>query len=269
MFYNNKLALIKFFMKNRNIVYSDLDSSIDFFRKYKGLYSHINENTITNIYTSFLTSESSAIDIGAHLGMHLENFCKIIKYGKILAFEPIPDLCNDLVKNFAQLDGERIKIINKALSNEEKIMDFYIYPEAIAESSLFNRQERMENKGKCIKISVPVTKLDSYITEFDSCDFIKIDAESAELQILFGGTDFINKFSPVITLEFGCTKSQEKAELFYWCQKNKYFLADLFCNKFNSEDEWMQELPFWDFLLIPQSKYEFIRAMNMQKEFII
>ena len=45
-----------------------------------------------------------------------------------------------------------------------------------------------------------VLKLDEFL-DLDRCDFLKIDVESMELEVLKGGMSFLKKFNPIIWIE--------------------------------------------------------------------
>ncbi len=249
---NNK-PFINYLNVNLDYLKKGIENSIDFFTKHKGFYWHIHEETIKNFYTSILKENDSAIDIGAHKGLHTFPLSEIIKTGKLLAIEPIPFLAKKLKDLFAA--KANVTVENCALSDVVSKMDFYIYTEDLEESSLSKREERMKNRGEYIVEKIDVKTLDEYIDLFQSCKFIKIDAEGAKINILQGGKNFINKFRPLICLEFGDDVkyfNHTKGELFDWCEVNDYYLADIFGNIFKDKKIWEQPLPIWDFLLIPK-----------------
>lgn len=140
------------------------------------------ESVLEKHYTKLIKSGDSVIDIGAHEGRHLAVFINLVGDGNIFAFEPLKKQYGHLCKKF---NKSNIKIYNVALSDSPGIMDFYeneTYPE---ESGLKIRV--YNNEGSFVSTTkINVTTLDQMASEFSKVDYIKLDAEGAEIQILNG-----------------------------------------------------------------------------------
>lgn len=127
-----------------------------------------------------------AIDIGAHIGLwsHMLASC----FGKVTAFEPVPDhaacyLCNVLKGH--------VELHQCALGNEARPVEMSIRPPV----SLKARVRTNEADG----FTVPMRRLDEWT--FNDVDFIKIDCEGYELEVLKGGEQLIRNNKPLMLVE--------------------------------------------------------------------
>jgi len=131
------------------------------------------------------------IDIGASTGK--TSIPYIEKFEKIYCFEPNPDSFSELSK-FSEL-----VCYNCALgdTNETKLLimnDITHNPEHGSLSELRNKDWIAGEK-----FQVEVKQLDDF--KFENVDFIKIDTEQYELQVILGGLKTIKKHRPTIFFE--------------------------------------------------------------------
>jgi FkbM family methyltransferase len=131
------------------------------------------------------------IDIGASTGKTSSPY--IGKFEKIYCFEPNPNSFKELL-NFPELT-----CYNCALgdTNEKKLLimnDITLNPEHGSLSELRNKDW---TNGE--KFEVEVKRLDDF--KFENVDFIKIDTEQYELQVIAGGIKTIKKHRPTIFFE--------------------------------------------------------------------
>ena len=71
------------------------------------------------------------------------------------------------------------------------------------------------NKNETVsKIIVSIKKADSFINEMKKVDFVKIDVEGYELEVLLGMRTIISKYRPIIVFEYLIGYS-ERMELSY------------------------------------------------------
>lgn len=135
-----------------------------------------------------LNKENVTLDIGANIGNHSLFFSKFCN-SKVFSFEPQNNLCEIALRNY-ELNGvqDKVKIIRKALGNIESTGSF----------ASFDSQNTGATKVKISTVKrdiqiIPLDKLD-----FDQIDFIKIDVEGFEEQILIGGRkNFSNCACPI------------------------------------------------------------------------
>ena len=146
-----------------------------------------------------------SLDIGANVG----NYTKLILQetnSKVISFEPLPDAYRELEvlkKDFK----ERLETYNFAISNENKKQELYFGNEKSEKASLMNNLEKLSFVGETNinKISVEVKKLDDLkdILKNQIIDFIKIDTEGYEFEVLDGAQHLLKEHQPkFIQIEF-------------------------------------------------------------------
>lgn len=153
-----------------------------------------------NIIKKVLTSTSNAIDVGAHKGKFLDNIIEIAPKGFHYAFEPLPDMFNNLKEKYSRLNN--IKLINKPLYNEIKRINFKYIVDDPGFSGIEYRSYPVE-KPRIREIPMTTTTLDSVIGQDFKVDLIKVDTEGADYFVIDGGKNLIAKHKPVIIFEFG------------------------------------------------------------------
>ena len=144
------------------------------------------------------------IDIGAHKGESIELFSKNFNIKKIISFEASPItfkyLKNKIEKNAQGYNNTEIVVENIALGAEDKIIEFKQFNESSSstikvvdeESKYFKRKFRLinflSNKKTYQKIEIKIYRLKEYIEKnnIEKIDFMKIDTEGYELEILLG-----------------------------------------------------------------------------------
>ena len=144
-----------------------------------------------------LGRDSNCIDIGAYRGEILRQMLTLAPAGRVFAFEPVPGNCRYLAAKYP-----KAIVHNVALADKTGTADFFHATGRPARSGL-KRQKYPDPDEKVETITVKVETLDSVIPPDVRIDFIKIDVEGAELNILRGGERTIRQGRPVIVFEHG------------------------------------------------------------------
>ena len=144
------------------------------------------------------------VDIGAHKGESIKLFSKNFIIKKIISFEASPInfefLKKKIDENKQEYNNTEIVLENIALGAENKIIEFNQFNESSSstikdinkESKYYKRKFRLinflNNKKTFQKIKIKVSKLKDYIEKnnIKKIDFIKIDTEGYEFEILLG-----------------------------------------------------------------------------------
>ena len=144
------------------------------------------------------------IDIGAHKGESIKLFSKNFIIKKIISFEASPInfeyLKKKIEENKQRHHNTEIVLENKALGAEDKIIEFNQFNESSSstikeidkESKYYKRKFRLinflNNKETYQKIKIKISKLKDYIEKnnIKKIDFMKIDTEGYEFEILLG-----------------------------------------------------------------------------------
>ena len=106
--------------------------------------------------------------------------------GKVYAFEPDPVNYSLLCKNIEENGYNNVVAINKAVSNENGILNLYLSDENTADHRIYDLDDERES------IEVESVTLDSFFGGYDGkIDFIKIDIEGSEPRALAGMKELI------------------------------------------------------------------------------
>ena len=168
------------------------------YKKYLGHKFHIYDLQTIDVIKK-LPSNAVCIDVGANEGQILNFLYRQCYNGKIYVIEPIPDLIKYLQWKY---NSNRVAFLQLALSDETSNAEFYYFPKRTAISGLCNKNPMQLNDANYTTLNVYVKKLDDI---FNQCklDFIKIDVEGAEYNVLKGAQHTLQKFKPVIIFESG------------------------------------------------------------------
>lgn len=150
-------------------------------------------------YTERLLAKSlrtnfNCVDVGANRGVFLKLFLQNAPKGMHIAFEPISQLSEKLKIEFPQ-----VKVINCALSNRKRESNFFYLSEMDGWSGLQKQQYPISAKPEEIRVKLEC--MDDIIASDFKVDFIKIDVEGAELEVLEGAEFTIKRCKPIILFE--------------------------------------------------------------------
>lgn len=162
--------------------------------------NHRYDMLATRILKKYCRPDSNCVDVGAHQGEFLRSFLRFAPQGTHFAFEPLPYFFNRLNTRFAKYSN--CKIYNYALSNSEGLSPFNYVVTNPAYSGIRKRTyDRKIEKDKII--NVYRKRLDDIIPARQSIDFIKIDVEGGEYDVMEGAQKILNTWNPLVLFEFG------------------------------------------------------------------
>ena len=144
------------------------------------------------------------IDVGANLGLFTLGAHAVFPAADIFCYEPHPRAFAALALNTKPI-SDKVVVNNCALGDAEKSMLFYpggpMNSNRSSGSHLMNESHWKEDHSGII---VPVSTLDAQVRSrsIPRVDFIKIDVEGFEWDVLQGSLAVIENFSPLIYLEF-------------------------------------------------------------------
>jgi FkbM family methyltransferase len=163
-------------------------------------------------YSSFLKKDDLCFDVGANVGNRIEPLLKV--GARVVAIEPQESCITQLKDKF----GDKIKLVTSGLGEKEGVMDFYICDASTISS--FSKDwidavkiGRFKNNEWNKIIKTPITTLDNLIKEYGKPDFIKIDVEGFELEVLKGLHSSIRLISFEYTVPEQVTKAISCIEL--------------------------------------------------------
>ena len=178
------------------------------------------ERKLVEVFKKFIKPHHVVLDVGAYIGTHSILFSTLAE--KVYAFEPQKLVGECLKKTISENDIQNISLYNIALHSKNGHQEFGTNNDG--DASILQYRKKVFNENYFVRTKL----LDNF--NFSQVDFIKIDAEGSEFDILEGAEQTINEFRPVIVIEVWNNKLKKK-KLFDWCADCDYTWA-----KINSEN---------------------------------
>ena len=156
----------------------------------------IKEHSLIQWCEQFLTPEGIFVDVGAHIGTYsilLHKRCK-----EVYAFEPQKDIFDCLTIGLCINNVFNAKTHNLALGSKEDSLSLHYTSDDGAGSTLRCEILQSSQSPLTSREQVPVKTLDSF--GLKNVDFLKIDVEGYELEVIKGATTTLmeNNFPPFI-----------------------------------------------------------------------
>ena len=175
---------------------------LNFLRKVKNIDNNSYYNKLTDlVMKATLKPDSTCVDAGCNRGLILKDMMRFAPKGRFLAFEPLPDFYEGLLKDF---QSENVKIFDIALSDSKGISSFNYVITNPSYSGLIKRPYDRPDEKDC-KIEVNTDTLDNILEneQIEKVDFIKIDVEGGEYSVLKGAVNCLKTNKPTIVFEHG------------------------------------------------------------------
>lgn len=180
------------------------------------------EKDYSSFVEKYLKPGMVVFDIGAHNGYYsLLSSVKVGNKGLVIAFEPSQRERNRLKINMFINYIKNIKVEKIAVGSYTGITKFFIRNDR---ETGFNSIKYHPDGVDLTEVVVPITTIDRYLQDNPHCepDFIKIDAEGVEHEVLKGANKLLQRRKrPVLLIEL--TKDQG-TEIYRLLKKKKYNL---------------------------------------------
>jgi FkbM family methyltransferase len=170
------------------------------------------EGNLSKLFLNYIKPEMVVFDIGSHFGYYsIMSSWLVGKEGEVHAFEPTPSTYSMVVKNTKDLSN--VVTNNNAVYSSEasiEILDFGVAYSAFNTIGQDNLPSDTRAGLTPETFEVKAIAIDDYMkTQSRGPDFIKIDAEGAELEILKGMRKTLKEYKPMLTLEVGDINTSE------------------------------------------------------------
>lgn len=179
------------------------DTYLWFFTLYKlkTLRSDKNENDFFH-FLSMLKNDSTALDIGANLGLMSYYLAKETK--ETIAFEPMPNNYKVIEKVKQKYKLSNLTLLTNALGNENKKIQLVLpIVDGVKKQGLSHVvDEKMKEFNDGSLFETDCKKLDD-VKEIEGkqIDAIKIDVENFEYEVFVGAEQLLTRCKPIIYCE--------------------------------------------------------------------
>lgn len=154
----------------------------------------------------FVKNRNIALDIGANVGLWSKDLCA--SFNTVIAFEPVAEFRECLLKN---VTSTNLDVRACALGTEDTTIEMIITPANTGHSHV---DANSRGQG-----SIPMFRLDTL--QLQSFDYVKIDCEGYEYNILCGAEQTIKQYKPIVVVEQKLHKDTGRNET------NQYEAAEL------------------------------------------
>lgn len=175
-----------------------------------GVYAEAEFST----WLPYLPEGGVILDVGANIGCHTLPFAVAVgPTGRVIAFEPQKMLFYMLCGSIAMTGHRHVDVKLGGLGRESAIL--HVPPIDYTGPGNFGG---LELKGQKEGEPVPCLALDAM--KLPQVDFIKIDVEGMELDVLHGGKETIARCKPVLSVE--ADREQNTPATLNWLRLNGY-----------------------------------------------
>jgi len=167
--------------------------------------------------TKSVEKGNTVLDLGAHFG-YFSLLCAHLvgEQGKVIAFEPTPSTYSVLKMNCEM--HSNIIPMNLAVGKAEGVCEITDYGLKYCAWNTLSEKSRMPDildEHDFQRRTVKVVKLDDFLSDQNiHPNFIKIDTEDFEWQVIKGLSETIRKYRPKILMEAGGSEEALKAGTF-------------------------------------------------------
>lgn len=252
-YYKRYFLLLRKFKKNwyynigpNRVYYDPVLSGIGHRIYFDGSF----ESSYLKLCSRYLQKDSVVFDIGANIGIHSVCFSNISSEGTVYSFEPAISTYRFLLKNISNCNN--VIPINAGISDLNSTLEFYESDDNALSSFKDTQRDSVKKKYEVLCF-----KIDDFAKLFsiNKLDFVKIDVEGFEHEVLKGMRETIFKYKPVIFCEvYQGTNSNTNPELTF------RFIEELGYDIFNMVEDHLKEFQAHD---DKEPNYLFIPKRNM------
>jgi FkbM family methyltransferase len=159
---------------------------------------HVHEPVTTEFLKGFLREGMVVFDIGSNIGYYVLLEKHLIgNRGRVVAIEPVPHNLELLRQNTALNALSGVTVVEAAVGDRDGVGTLYI--------SEMSNWHSMFRSGFCQRgaIEVPMYTVDSLVRrlELPRVDFIRMDVEGYETNVLKGMRETLREFRPLLLIE--------------------------------------------------------------------
>lgn len=154
----------------------------------------------TRVVMACVSEGDTAFDVGANIGWYTTLLSRLVgPRGTVHSFEPLARTSAVLSENCRLNNCQNVMLNNVALGDREGRVTMHYYPdEACGNASMIRMSTASSIQSTC-----GITTLDAFVLKHrvSRCDFIKCDAEGAEMAFITGASRTLSQFEPGLLIE--------------------------------------------------------------------
>lgn len=155
------------------------------------------EPHMVQLFRALIDPDEVVADIGANIGLTAILFSSLAR--KVFAFEPSPSTYNILTGNLARAGATNVEAINLGLGHKTESLTI-TFAKNNRSGGYVSDKIRPETGHVTEKIQID--SLDHYFADKESPpNFLKIDVEGFEQNVIKGGVGFLQKNKPTVVME--------------------------------------------------------------------
>ena len=137
-------------------------------------------------------------DIGANIGFYTCLLASQVENtGAVVAFEPAAHTCDYLHENISLNQFTNVNVVNKGIGDKSEQGNLYYSEAALTEGTASLKYA----EGRAASESVTLDTIDNLISVLPPPNFIKIDVEGYQLEVLRGGESCLKTHAPLLMAE--------------------------------------------------------------------
>lgn len=142
----------------------------------------------------------TVLDIGANFGVFTKLFSQLVgPQGSVIAFEPVPQTFRTLAAGIRRYHRSNVQAINKAVSDHVGMVLMVVPPYEESQGDNLYQASIVNSPESPKSFSIGAVTIDSL--QLSRVDFIKIDVEGHELEVLHGSRQTLEKHHPTLMVE--------------------------------------------------------------------
>jgi FkbM family methyltransferase len=170
-----------------------------YFQRLQAFYE--NNRELAGLVSS-LAPDAISLDVGANIGLTALTIATATPRGHVFAFEPLPRNAQYLRENVRANGIKNVTVVEVAVGIQDGEMVSMNMPVCGAHATVIRSPERKQSESE--NVSVPLISLDEWTTRslVRRVDFVKLDVEGYESDVLYGGAALLASLRPSILMEF-------------------------------------------------------------------
>jgi FkbM family methyltransferase len=162
---------------------------------------------IFEIFQKVVKPDAICLDIGANVGLTTLALARLATEGRVFALEADPRTCRFLARNVRDNNLSNVTVEQCFIGLEGARKTFLFCPDDPARSP--STQPEFLGKingasGRWDPVEVECRSVDEFVSsrDLERLDFIKLDCEGADIEILSSARQTLERFRPTVLLEF-------------------------------------------------------------------